>query len=863
MLKLNEVSLYARSICRKFIFCVMSALCCGYAAYTQPVVKVDFNMNGRKAAEVNAFGYTPWEVKGTSQDTLQIDKLRFSLSTGNHCTLQPTWFKAAVRGAAKARFTGDAVMVDGTEQTGDAQNGPQKRGTSPAEITLTIEGLNPGKHTLITYHNIIDALDPALACPVDIYVDGKKEVTGLVPSVRALEIHNCASATLKLNAQGSKPVVIRFVAAPKTNSPYRKIFINGFQLDGINPADQAYGPLPADRDEHVALQPGGSYTLQWNGADKAQFHDLYFGPDSAAVARADKQSATYKGRLQGREDSFKVSGLNTLDKYYWRVDEGIEGQVFKGKVWELRGRHLAFDGAEGYGRFARGGRGGQVVYVTNLNDAGPGSLREAITKNIGPRVILFKVGGLIQLKSRLVLSQPNVTVAGQTAPGKGICIRSAPFGITGNDCIARFIRVRVGDGPTYDGMGLTGANNSIIDHCSISWTKDEAFSSRGAHNITLQRTLISEALNAAGHKNYPKGKEHGFAATIGGDIGSFHHNLLADNYGRNWSLGGGLVDGYYGGRMDITNNIVYNWGHRATDGGAHEVNFVNNYYKPGPGTDWFYAFNAQHEGVGRGTQRCYFAGNVMPGHFDASNQAAGRKVSHSHGDTSSYETYVDQPFFASYVSTQSAAEAYKIVLSDVGCNQPELDLHDQRIIRETLQGKTTVVGSVTHKKGFPDKVADAGGYELYPTLRRPDNWDSDLDGLPDWWEKSHGLNPNGKIADFTDSHGDSDKDGYTHLDDYLDWMASPHYFAALNQSVQIDLKSLSRGFADGPVFTVDQVAGGKVTLDKNGLLRFIPQKLTKGRGNDKVNLGSFSFTVTDSQGDRMTRKVNLAFGVKS
>src|SRR5690606_24523908 len=186
-----------------------------------------------------------------------------------------------------------------------------------------------------------------------------------------------------------------------------------------------------------------------------------------------------------------------------------------------------------------------VVYVDNLNDSGPGSLREAVTNNVGPRTIVFNVGGIIQLKSRLVLTDRYVTIAGQTAPGKGICIRSAPFGIGADDAIVRFIRLRLGGGRTADGMGMNG-DHSIMDHCSISWTIDEAFSSRGAKNITLQRTLISEALNAAGHKNYPEGTEHGYAATIGGVKGSFHHNLLAHNNGRNWSMGG---------QLDANNNL--------------------------------------------------------------------------------------------------------------------------------------------------------------------------------------------------------------------------------------------------------------------------------------------------------------------
>jgi len=289
----------------------------------------------------------------------------------------------------------------------------------------------------------------------------------------------------------------------------------------------------------------------------------------------------------------------------------------------------AFPTAEGYGRFAEGGRGGRVLHVTNLNDAGPGSLRDAVEQS-GPRTVVFDVSGLITLESRLIIrkTNSNLTIAGQTAPGDGICLRKFNMGMLGaTNVIIRYVRVRPGNlsGTTLDGMGMASADDCIIDHCSISWTLDEAFSSRGAKNITLQRTLISEALNDAGHKKYPPGTQHGYAASIGGDIGSFHHNLLANNCGRNWSLAGGLrkPDNAYAGRMDLRNNVVFNWKNRATDGGAHEVNFVANYYKPGPATRIFFALNAQYGGF-PGTQQYFFDGNVMPGHFGLENQTEGR-----------------------------------------------------------------------------------------------------------------------------------------------------------------------------------------------------------------------------------------------
>lgn len=297
---------------------------------------------------------------------------------------------------------------------------------------------------------------------------------------------------------------------------------------------------------------------------------------------------------------------------------------------------------------------------------------------------------------------------------------------------------------------------------------DEAISTRGAKNITVQRTLVSEALNAAGHKNYPPGTEHGYAASIGGDIGSFHHNLLAHCAGRNWSLAGGLdKNHFYAGRLDIRNNVVYNWKHRTTDGGAHEVNFVNNYYKPGPATRFFYALNAQYAGF-QGSQRYYFDGNVMPGHFDVTNQTAGRIATTERGGRlpTEYSPWAEEPFFEAHVKTQSAREAYEDVLENVGCNFPMLDDHDRRVIEEARTGTFRFKGSRTGLPGLPDSQEDVGGWEEYPEIHRAADWDTDGDGMPDEWEKSRGLNAN----DPADGNRDRDGDGYTNLEEYLGWL---------------------------------------------------------------------------------------------
>jgi hypothetical protein len=434
-------------------------------------------------------------------------------------------------------------------------------------------------------------------------------------------------------------------------------------------------------------------------------------------------------------------------------------------------RQLAFPGAEGYGRFAQGGRGGRVIAVTNLNDSGPGSLRAAVEAE-GPRTVVFEVSGRIRLKSRLVVRPANsqLTVAGQTAPGLGICISDYNFGVLGaRDVIIRYVRVRPGNvsGETLDGMGLASADDSIIDHCSISWTLDEALSTRGAKNITVQRTLISEALNAAGHRKYPPGTEHGYAASIGGDIGSFHHNLLAHCAGRNWSLAGGLdkAKGHtYAGRLDIRNNVVYNWKNRTTDGGAHEVNFVANYYKPGPATRYFVALKAQYGGF-PGTQRYYVAGNVMPGHFGPDEQEKARVATTERGGRlpTDYSPWVDAPFFDSHVRTQTAEEAYADVLADVGCNFPALDPHDLRVLAEVRNGTAKFKGSTTGLPGLPDSQDDVGGWDDYPEVRRPAGWDTDRDGMPDAWERANGFDPD----DPSDGAKDRDGDGYTNLEQYL------------------------------------------------------------------------------------------------
>lgn len=830
-------------------------------------LKVDINNNGRPVSEGNDPAYTPWSTNsswltggansisntfsGVTVTFTRVDSLGVGFRSG--------YWKDGVQQSPPSgttyncKLAGDGIRAD--EDTGGMRGG---------QIEMRLSGLSPGPHTLLTYHNAWDNI-PANATPrLNILVGGVQVITNLVTSVRVVNSSDAATAYLNVEAVAGQDVVVLFAANTNIAAAQTNVYINGFEIDTPNSTLKAVNPSPAHQDEHVDAD-GKMLLLSWRPAGSAVSHDVYFGTSSNAVKSATHASPEFKGNQMGT--NFPATNLSSLLTYYWRVDEvNAASGVTKGDLWMFRPRHLAFPGAEGYGRFARGGRGGVVVKVTNLNDSGPGSLRDAIEGDYGPRTVVFDVGGLITLQDEVIIggNRPYLTVAGQTAPGKGICVKRQQFALSGaRDVIVRHMRMRVGkeSGETQNGTGMTGVDHSIMDHCSISWGTDEELSSRGGRNLTFQRCLISEALNVAGHQNYPAGTAHGYAATIGGDIGSFHHNLLAHNEGRNWSMAGGLDGTGYAGRLDIFNNVVYNWGGRTTDGGAHEVNFVANYYKAGAACNNWTFLNPQYGGF-PGTQQYYCVSNVLVS-TDASkvvpvsNQAKGISIGTENGGTlpqdsnPPYSALVNSPFFPSYATIDEVTNAYKKVMSDVGCTQPMVDDHDLRVIRETIDGTYTYSGSVSGKPGLPDTTADVGGWEDYGNAVRPANWDTDHDGLPNWWEEIKGLNPSSAINDFSDSNGDPDGDEYTNLEDYLNWMAEPHFVVVNGSYVDVDLNQFARGYTNNaPVFAVFAATNGTVGLIAGHIARFT----STVSSND---LGSFKFSVTDAQGYSMTRTIGL------
>lgn len=455
----------------------------------------------------------------------------------------------------------------------------------------------------------------------------------------------------------------------------------------------------------------------------------------------------------------------------------------------LSSQQLAFPGAEGGGRLAVGGRGGKVIEVTNLNDSGPGSFRSAVADS-GARTVVFRVSGTITLYSPLSVQNDSITIAGQTAPGDGVCLRKYPLVINASHVIIRYLRFRLGDesGNEYDALsGYTNdyapfANHTnrrqiIVDHCSASWSVDETLTFYGNDSVTVQWCIISESLYNA---NHPKGN-HGYGGIWGGRNTSFHHNLLAHHDSRTPRFSGGLPTRSNGTvpseNVDFRNNVIYNWGSNSAYGGeASTINVVANYYKPGLATrstrNRIVEPYGPSNGGGALLGQWFVADNVVEGNagITSDNWAGGVQGPYATDPT----LRAMNPFPYAPVTTQTAIQAYESVLNNAGATLPTLDPADARIVHEVRNGSVTYGGKTYPREKFGDSTricgiidsqADVGGWPVLNAAAAPP--DGDHDGMPDDWESARGLNPSNP-----DDRNVLASDGYTMLEVYLNSLAS-------------------------------------------------------------------------------------------
>lgn len=513
-------------------------------------------------------------------------------------------------------------------------------------------------------------------------------------------------------------------------------------------------------------------------------------------------------RLSSEQFASATAMLEASDR---RSDEAFARALPAIEAWKARGKPYlpaaelpgdlpqasipAFPGAEGGGMYSFGGRGGQVLVVKNLNDSGPGSFREACEAG-GPRIIIFNVAGIIQLQERIRIRAPYVTIAGNTAPGDGVCIAGNTVELETHDIIIRHMRFRRGATDVRDRNDSFGGNpigNVMIDHVSASWGLDENMSMyrhmytppQGGPdlklptvNITIQYSIFSEGLNTY---------HHAFGSTIGGLNSTFHHNLWACNTGRNPSVG------MYGD-FTFANNVIFNYRHRTIDGGDQRsfFNIINNYFKPGPGTpESPVAYrilkpeSERSKTVFDNFGKAYVSGNFVEGYpaVSADNWAGGVQPD-SRAPVAEVlpRIRVEQPFEHAPLKIQDARQAYEVVLEQAGATLPVRDKVDLRVARMVRSGKVTETAIAASsqakaadvkyaqewidemaagvKQGYITDPIEVGGYPDY--VGKPYS-DRDGDGLPDTWEQEHGLNAD----DAADATGDLNGDGYLNVEDYI------------------------------------------------------------------------------------------------
>ena len=456
-------------------------------------------------------------------------------------------------------------------------------------------------------------------------------------------------------------------------------------------------------------------------------------------------------------------------------------------------RSLAFPGADGGAKNITGGAGGSVYVVTSLSDDNvDGTLRYGLTKMSGKRTIIFAVSGIIEMKQDLNITSGDVTVAGQSAPGDGICLKNYGVNINASNVIIRYLRFRMGDEKSTEADALSSSHHDngivsdiMIDHCSISWSTDECASFYGNKNFTLQYCIISESLRISVHD---KGK-HGYGGIWGGENASFHHNLLAHHDSRNPRFDHDYVSTQKG-PIHFVNNVIYNWGGNSAYGGESfegstpkEYNMFNNYYKSGPASSHKYRIlNPTTNCTNCNTE----TGVVVPGKFYIPGNYVNGSTTNTEDNWKGVEPSSTAYKLNSYVGTQhdwveTAEAAFESVLSYAGASYKR-DAVDARVVREAREGSYTYQGSLGSTNGLIDSQKDVGGWPTYNSTAALA--DSDKDGMPDAWEEatlkangweSYGiqkLRPNGYNLSAR----------YSNLEVYLNELVSGTFPAGANAS---------------------------------------------------------------------------------
>jgi len=467
---------------------------------------------------------------------------------------------------------------------------------------------------------------------------------------------------------------------------------------------------------------------------------------------------------------------------------------------DSHGKALAFPGAEGAGMFTTGGRGGKIYHVTNLSDKGAGSLRYGIENCERPCTIVFDVSGIITLSAPLKIAKGDITIAGQSAPGDGICLRGYTLNIQASNVCVRFLRSRLGDetkteddamNSYYGKEGAAIWNNIIIDHCSMSWSTDECGSFYGSHGFTLQWCILAESLTVSIHD---KGA-HGYGGIWGGQTASFHHNLLAHHSNRLPRLCGSRYSNRESEeKVELVNNVIYNWtgeGAYAGEGGSY--NMIRNYYKPGPASaakGTHCRFFTPYEDDGKNKQaagvrgKFYLEGNYMDGSVETLTESQQKEVSNANTDNYSSTAFVpksgnqadfiagskfDISYNGSSVTVQAVKSAFASVLKYSGASLRR-DAVDSRVASEVENGTYTYSGCKGSPCGLIDTQTDVGGWPEYSAsadeIKKMQDLDSD--GMPDWFEEAAGLDKMSAADALTKT---LDKYGrYTNIEMYLHYL---------------------------------------------------------------------------------------------